>query len=127
MQARPRPVLIVDDEPSLRYLCRVNLELAGLDVIEAGDGASAIELARRERPSVILLDIRLPDRDGWSVADELLRDADTAGIPVVFVSARWDSTRNRRADAAAGYVTKPFDPVRLAGIVERLAARSASD
>jgi CheY-like chemotaxis protein len=119
-------VLIVDDEPSLRFLCRLNLELAGLDVIEAVDGASALELARRERPSVILLDIRLPDRDGWSVADELLLDADTARIPVVFVSARWDSGRRGRADGAAGYVTKPFDPVRLAELVGRLAARSVS-
>jgi CheY-like chemotaxis protein len=125
MQARPRPVLIVDDEPSLRFLCRINLELAGLTVIEAGDGASALELARRERPSVILLDVRLPNGDGWHVADELLRDVDTADIPVVFVSARWDSAWRRRADGAAGYVTKPFDPVRLAELVERLAARSA--
>jgi CheY-like chemotaxis protein len=125
MQARTRPVLIVDDEPSLRFLYRVNLEVAGLSVIEAGDGASALELARRERPSVILLDIRLPDGSGWDVADELLRDVDTADIPVVFVSARWDSAWRRRADGAAGYVTKPFDPVRLAELVERIAARSA--
>lgn len=125
MQARSRPVLIVDDEPSLRFLCRVNLELAGLSVIEAADGESALERARRERPSVILLDVRLPDRDGWAVAEELLGDADTAGIPVVFVSARWDSAWRRSADGAAGYVTKPFDPVKLAQLVERLAARSS--
>jgi CheY-like chemotaxis protein len=125
MHARTRPVLIVDDEPSLRFLYRVNLEVAGLSVIEAGDGASALELARRERPSVILLDIRLPDGSGWDVADELLRHVDTADIPVVFVSARWDSAWRRRADGAAGYVTKPFDPVRLAELVERIAARSA--
>jgi CheY-like chemotaxis protein len=50
---------------------------------------------------------------------------DTADIPVVFVSARWDSAWRRRADGAAGYVTKPFDPVRLAELVERIAARSA--
>jgi two-component system alkaline phosphatase synthesis response regulator PhoP len=125
MQARPRPVLIVDDEPSLRFLCRVNLELAGLSVIEASDGESALELARSERPSVILLDVRLPNGDGWHVADELLRDVDTAQIPVVFVSARWDSGRGRRPDRAAGYVTKPFDPVRLAALIERLAARAS--
>lgn len=124
MQARPRPVLIVDDEPSLRFLCRINLELAGLSVIEAGDGETALELARRERPSVILLDVRLPGGDGWHVADELLRDVDTAKIPVVFVSARWDSGRGRRPAGAAGYVTKPYDPVRLAALIERLATRA---
>jgi two-component system alkaline phosphatase synthesis response regulator PhoP len=102
----------------------VNLELAGLSVIEASDGESALELARSERPSVILLDVRLPNGDGWHVADELLRDVDTAQIPVVFVSARWDSGRGRRPDRAAGYVTKPFDPVRLAALIERLAARA---
>ena len=66
---RSTTVLVVDDEAPLRLLCRVNLEGAGMTVIEATDGLSAIEQARARRPDVVLLDVMMPGLDGWQVAD----------------------------------------------------------
>ena len=84
----PIRVLVADDEDAIRLLCRVNLRLAGMEVLEAADGAAAIELARRERPDLVLLDVMMPDVDGWEVAAALAADASTREIPIVFLTAR---------------------------------------
>jgi DNA-binding NarL/FixJ family response regulator len=71
----PRTVLIVDDHPSFRLTVRALLEAEGFEVVgEAADGASAIEEARRLKPEVMLLDVQLPDMDGFAVAEELCRN-----------------------------------------------------
>ena len=75
-------VLVVDDESSIRLVCRLNLRSAGFDTVEASDGASAIALARAERPDLILLDVMLPDLDGWRVAAELAENDETREIPI---------------------------------------------
>ena len=67
-------VLVVDDEQSIRLLCQVNLGASGIGVLEADDGETALELARREQPDLILLDVMMPGLDGWSVARELAED-----------------------------------------------------
>jgi two-component system alkaline phosphatase synthesis response regulator PhoP len=58
-------VLVIDDEPPIRLLCRVNLEAEGMEVLEAGDGPTGLEKARNEEPDVILLDVMMPGLDGW--------------------------------------------------------------
>ncbi|HET7352469.1 MAG TPA: response regulator [Gaiellaceae bacterium] len=123
----PAPVLLVDDEPAIRTICRVNLEGDGLAVLEAKDGAEALEEVRRERPSLVLLDVMMPGVDGWDVAEELASDAGTRDIPVVFLSARAASEDRLRAQelGAVGYVVKPFDPVELAGTVREVLERVA--
>ena len=63
-------VLVIDDEPAIRLLCRVNLEAESMEVIEAGDGLSGLETARREHPDVVLLEVMMPALDGWGVAEE---------------------------------------------------------
>ena len=101
-------VLLVEDDPSMRLLCRVNLESEGFRVVVASDGREGLALAASERPDLVLLDVMLPDLGGFDVAARL--DA-----PVVFVSARTselDLERGRRA-GAIDYLTKPFDPTRL--------------
>jgi two-component system alkaline phosphatase synthesis response regulator PhoP len=119
-------VLIVDDETAIRLLCRINLSLAGMEVLEAEDGAAALAAARRERPDLILLDVMLPDLDGWEVARALARDEATSEIPVVFLTARADRVDRVRGYeiGAVGYVIKPFDPVWLGtfvhGLIERV-------
>jgi CheY-like chemotaxis protein len=120
-------VLLVDDERSIRTICRVNLEGEGLAVSEAADGAEALEVVRRARPSVVLLDVMMPGVDGWEVAEQLAADDETRKIPVVFLSARAAPEDRLRAQelGAVGYVDKPFDPLELAGIVRDVLERVA--
>jgi CheY-like chemotaxis protein len=120
-------VLLVDDEPSIRTICRVNLEGDGLAVNEAQDGAEALDEVKRKRPALVLLDVMMPGVDGWSVAEQLAEDEETREIPVVFLSARAAQEDRVRAQelGAVGYVVKPFDPIELAGIVRDALERVA--
>jgi len=112
-------VLVIDDEAPIRLLCRVNLEAEGMEVAEAPDGPSGLDAARTESPDVILLDVMMPGLDGWRVAEQLLEDRATAGIPVVFLTARADLRDRARGMDLGGldYITKPFNPVELASLV----------
>jgi DNA-binding response OmpR family regulator len=105
-------VLVVDDEPAIRLICRLNLRTAGFETIEAPDGETALELARSEQPDLILLDIMLPKSDGFTVAQELVAAPETREIPIVFITARSDANDQLRGYEAGGIalVTKPFDP-----------------
>ncbi len=120
-------VLLVDDERSIRTICRVNLEGDGLAVTEAADGAEGLEAVRRAHPSLVLLDVMMPGLDGWAVAERLAVDDETREIPVVFLSARVSREDRLRAQelGAVGYVVKPFDPVELAGVVRDVLERVA--
>ena len=115
-------VLVIDDEAPIRLLCRVNLEAEGIEVAEAPDGARGLELAREEKPDVILLDVMMPGLDGWNVAEQLLTDAETSAIPIIFLTARADLRDRVRGLDAGGldYVTKPFNPVELATLVREV-------
>ncbi|HEU5476914.1 MAG TPA: F420-dependent methylenetetrahydromethanopterin dehydrogenase [Gaiellaceae bacterium] len=120
-------ILLVDDERAIRTICRVNLEADGLAVVEAKDGTEALQEIKRERPSLVLLDVMMPGIDGWSVAEQLAADAETREIPVVFVSARAAREDRLRAQelGAVGYIVKPFDPLVLAGFVREVLERVA--
>jgi CheY-like chemotaxis protein len=115
----------VDDERAIRTICRVNLEGDGLGVVEAVDGAEALERVRDGQPSLVLLDVMMPGIDGWEVAEQLAADPATRDIPVVFLSARAAREDRLRAKelGAVGYVVKPFDPIELAGLVRDVLAR----
>jgi DNA-binding response OmpR family regulator len=112
-------VLVIDDEAPIRLLCRVNLEAEGASVLEADNGRDGIEMAKRERPDAILLDVMMPGMDGWTVAQELLEDEATRRIPIIFLTARADVRDRARGLGAGGldYITKPFNPVELADLV----------
>ena len=118
-------VLIVDDEAPIRLLCRVNLEAEQMQVLEAGDGPTGLEAARREKPDVILLDVMMPGLDGWRVAEELLEDPATSSIPIVFLTARAELRDRARGLDLGGldYITKPFNPVDLAPMIRELIQR----
>jgi DNA-binding response OmpR family regulator len=120
-----RRVLVVDDEHAIRLLCRVNLAASGMDVFEAENGLQALELARRERPDLVLLDVMMPDVDGWTVARELAADERTREIPVVFLTARAEAADKRMGQqlGGVGYLVKPFDPVVIGDFVETLLQR----
>lgn len=118
-------VLVVDDEAPIRLLCRVNLEAERMDVLEAGDGETGLELARTEKPDVILLDVMMPGMDGWQVAERIVDDDATREIPLIFLTARAELRDRARGLELGGidYITKPFNPVELARMVEGLLER----
>ena len=121
----PARVLVIDDEGPIRLLCRVNLEAAGMVVHEAENGATGVEVARRELPDVILLDVMMPGMDGWDVFGALNKGERTAHIPIVFLTARAELRDQARGLELGGvdYVTKPFDPLELAPLIDDLLER----
>ena len=123
-----RKVLVVDDEAPIRLLLRVNLEVEGFEVVEAPDGVRGVHAAMTERPDVILLGVMMPRMDGWTAALELKADTSTAGIPIVFLTARGrhrDRLRGLEL-GAADYVTKPFNPLEIAPLLAELLSLSPS-
>ena len=118
-------MLVVDDEASIRLICRTNLCAQGLSVLEAANGEEALTIARREQPDLILLDVMMPGQDGLEVAQRLAAEERTAAIPVAFLSARSEEAdlRHGLELGAVAYFTKPFDPVRLSHEVESLLER----
>jgi DNA-binding response OmpR family regulator len=118
-------VLVIDDEAPIRLLCRVNLEAEGMSVLEADDGPSGLSKASSEHPDVILLDVMMPGLDGWGVAEALLEDERTVGIPIIFLTARAEFRDRARGLDIGGvdYITKPFNPVELAPLVRGLLER----
>lgn len=115
-------VLVIDDEPDVLLLCRVNLEHAGHAVLVAESGETGLGLAIAERPDVIVLDLMMPHMDGFEVLAGLAAHAVTRDVPVLILSARTrmdDKVRGWRA-GADGYVTKPFAPSELVTDIARL-------
>ncbi len=118
-------VLVVDDDPQVLKLLRLNFEMEGYDVVSATDGNEALEAVDRENVDVVVCDVMMPGVDGLEVVRRLKGDSATARLPVVLLSAkalRGDS----QAGLAAGadeYVTKPFDPAELIEVVARLIAK----
>jgi two-component system cell cycle response regulator DivK len=98
-------VLVVDDSPTNLKLARDVLDAAGFETIGAATGVEALELARRHRPSLVLMDIRLPDIDGTEAARLLADGAETADIPVVALT----SLAIDEVAGFAGYLAKPID------------------
>lgn len=122
-------VLVIDDEPDVLMLCRVNLELAGHQVLEAANGEAGLDLALHERPDVIVLDLMLPKLDGLSVLAALTSDEATRDLPVILLTAK-TQMEDRRAAWRAGcaeYLTKPFSPVELVRIAERAYGMSVAE
>lgn len=119
-------ILIVEDERDIADLIGFNLTRAGYEVHKAHDGIAGTEMALRERPDLIVLDLMLPGRDGFGVFKELRRDARTANVPVVMLTAR-AQTEDRIQGLEIGaddYLTKPFSPKELVLRVQAILKRS---
>lgn len=115
-------VMAVDDDPVIRGLLEVNLEMEGHEVIMAVDGREALDKVRADPPDLILLDVMMPNVDGWQVAAELKGDPITSRIPLIFLTARAMEADVRKGGeiGVESYVTKPFDPIELMQLVDRL-------
>jgi DNA-binding response OmpR family regulator len=122
----PATVLVVDDDPVILKLLEVNFEMEGFQVIRAADGAEGLERAREARPDIVVLDVMMPRMTGYEVAKALREDDCTAHIPIIFVTARAQSSDVERGMelGVEDYVTKPFDPLDLIDRVNALLARS---
>lgn len=115
-------ILVVDDEPGITATLRARLEASGYEVLLASDGESGLQQAREEKPDLILLDIMLPKRDGYSICRLLKFDNRFQHIPVIMLTARTqerDRSLGRKTGADA-YVTKPFDTAQLLDTIRRL-------
>jgi CheY-like chemotaxis protein len=121
-----RKILIVDDEPELVRALSVRLNSAGYSTLSAADGAEATDVAIRQVPDLILLDIGLPRADGYEVAGKLRSTGHTAHIPIVFLTARtWDLDKANQV-SPEGYVVKPYEPTELLTLLDRLTGTTRS-
>ena len=115
-------VLVVEDEPSMRFLCRVNLEMTGYEVLEAASGQEALEQVQAPGLDLVLLDVMLPDIGGHEIARRL-HEAPTPAFAFVSARASREDLRAGYELGAVDYITKPFDPIELANRVREILGR----
>jgi len=115
-------VLLVDDQESVRKLLEAVLRVRSYEVCYAANGNEGIEVAIREQPDLILLDVMMPGMDGFKVCQTLKRNAATSHIPVVFLTARSDAADREMAEEAGGdgLLGKPFRSVELLETINKL-------
>jgi two-component system alkaline phosphatase synthesis response regulator PhoP len=118
-------ILVVDDDKEVVRLMRAYLEQAGYQVLMAFNGETAVHMLRREKPDLMLLDLMLPDRDGWDITRLVRGDPTLAHIPIIMLTARVDDTDKivGLEMGADDYVTKPYNPRE---VVARVRARLRS-
>ncbi len=115
-------IFLVEDDPNIRMLTGMHLQLAGYTVTELEDAAKAREALEKERPALVLLDIMMPGEDGFSLGEDLIK----TGIPVIFLTAKTavpDLVKGLRM-GAHDYILKPFEPAELLARVENVLKRS---
>jgi two-component system alkaline phosphatase synthesis response regulator PhoP len=119
-------ILVVDDDKEIARLLRGYLEQAGYQVRVAYDGTTAMHLLRRERPSLLLLDLMLPDRDGWEITRIIRSDPTLVDLPIIMLTARVED-QDKIVGLELGaddYVTKPFNPREVVARVRALLRRA---
>jgi len=121
-------VLVADDEPPILELVRFTLEDEQVRVVEATSGPAALEVARRERPDLIFLDVHMPGLDGFEVCRQLRADPALAGARIVMLTAAGQERERRRGREAGAddYLTKPFSPLALFALVRELAPEAGT-
>ena len=114
-------VLVIDDDPVILELLRVNFEIEGFDVICAADGEEGFRRAQEEQPDIVISDIMMPRRDGLQLLSDLKGDPSTEQLPVILLSAKAQKNEVQQGIdmGADDYITKPFDPLEL---IDRLNA-----
>jgi DNA-binding response OmpR family regulator len=114
------PILAVDDDPAILDVVAQVLEEEGYDVLTANGGRAAVELARQRLPRLILLDLMMPEMNGWQVVAELRASTQTRAIPILLLSARRDTELMANNLGVNAYLEKPFDLDELLVRVQRL-------
>lgn len=115
-------LLIVDDEADLAEMIKFRMENNGYEVLLAHDGQAALEMARKESPDLIILDLMLPKMDGYKVCGLLKKDSRYSHIPIIIFSAKGqeDDMKLGQELGADAYITKPFEPQVLLGKINEL-------
>ncbi|MEW8979539.1 MAG: response regulator [Symbiobacterium sp.] len=116
-------VLLIEDDPDIQRMVQLSLKFqGGHEVSVASGGREGLEKAEQERPDVILLDVMMPEMDGYETCRRLKANPATAAIPVVFLSARAQQSeiQKGRELGAIGYLVKPFDPMTLSSQLEAM-------
>jgi len=118
----PAKVLIVDDEPHMLRVTELSIKRGGYDIVIGRNGREALELAAREKPVLIVMDVSMPEMDGLAALQHLKTNPETAAIPVIMLTVRGQAMTRHQAEqsGAAVYLTKPFSPSQLLAEVRRL-------
>ena len=118
-------ILLAEDDPDILHMVAFKLRRSGFDVLEATDGFTALQEARRRTPDLVLLDVRMPRMDGLAVCRELRAGPRTTGVPIIMLTARARPQDREQAYAAGAtdYIVKPFSPRELVRRVEAALAR----
>ncbi|MGH2704500.1 MAG: response regulator [Actinomycetota bacterium] len=107
-------ILLVEDDPSVRELIKVLLEVEGYEIVEAADGQEALRRAAEERPSLMILDLMMPDVDGETVIGALKSEPTLASVPVIVVTGKYEALdRCKGLVGDENVFLKPFEPTRL--------------
>ncbi|MDP8253960.1 MAG: response regulator [Candidatus Kaelpia aquatica] len=117
-----KKILIVDDEPDIIKMLGVRLKANGYEVISAQDGVQAVSVAHREKPDLIILDVKMPAQDGYTVYENLQMAGNTNMIPVIFLTALPPEDVEKKVQelGADGYISKPFDTEDILNKVKEL-------
>ena len=110
-----RKILVIDDEPGIIEIVETNLEGDGFTVISASNGKEGLEKIKSEAPELVVLDVMMPEMDGWEVLRQVEQDPDTAGLPVIMLTAKAadEDYIYGLEEGAVEYLTKPFYPQEL--------------
>lgn len=128
MNAKLKCILCVEDEPEMIDLIRLILGRRGFDVKGANGGVEGLKMIHQEKPDLILLDLMMPDMDGWEVYQQIKADERTRGIPVIVVTAKAqsiDKVLGLHIAKVDDYIAKPFQPQELLASVERILQKKA--
>ena len=116
-----KKILIVDDERDIVKAVTIRLQISGYEVVTAFDGAQGVFMAHKEKPDLVILDIRMPAGDGFSVAEQLKKSTETFHIPIIFLTGSPERNAQEKAHelGARFYIKKPYDPEELLDAVRR--------
>ena len=116
-----KKILVVDDERDVVKAVTIRLQTAGYEVVSAYDGAQGVFAVHKEKPDLVILDIRMPAGDGFSIAQELKESAQTSHIPILFLTGSPEISAEQKAEKVGGrfYIKKPYDPEELLDAVRR--------
>ena len=129
MNTNLKCILCIEDEPEMIDLIRLILGRRGFEVKGANGGVEGLQMIRRERPDLVLLDLMMPDMDGWEVYQQMKADEKTKNIPVIVVTAKAqsiDKVLGLHIAKVDDYIAKPFSPQDLMNSVEKVLKSKAS-